>query len=547
MGHIYTDSDIRALNRDGKKTLCLKERDRLTDLAKHSARTLGIRVLSEEEYQLELQFKHEKESEYEGENTRNGEEKHKTSLSSVTASISNAKEIAIQREPAPYDLVIKNGICVIPEIGRIELNVCIKDGKIKTLTTDQDIVGRQILDAKGLYVLPGIIDPHTHLGLFAPLETELETETRSALLGGVTTIGTYFNFDRSYLSFIDELRADVSKLSRVDMIPHLTLRNQQQLEELPMYSSKGMNSFKMYMCGVKGIFPNQEDGFIIRAMKRIKDLPPDKNPIISFHCENQSICDYAEEDWDEKGGVNNLDEWNSTHPNFAEGEAVQRAAYFAKVMNVRTYIVHSSTKEAMELLPSVKCNNLYVETTSPYLTLDTGSDIGVYGKMTPPIREEASRQALWEALKSGLIDTIGTDNTVMNSTEKNVDGGMNEAVAGYPTLGTHLPSVLTEGIFRQEVMIESLVPLMTMNPAKIFGVYPEKGTILPGSDADLVLVDLENTQTVNPSRLLSRSDFSLFQGKQLRAWPKATIKAGRIAAWNGKIVDDSVRGAVLDH
>ena len=216
-------------------------------------------------------------------------------------------------------------------------------------------------------------------------------------------------------------------------------------------------------------------------------------------------------------------------------------------MGVRTYVVHSSTREAMEALAADKHPNLYVETTSPYLCLDTDSPIGAYGKMLPPIREPESRKALWDGIRSGLIDTIGTDNTVLTASEKQVSSGMREAGAGYPTLGTHLVSVLDEGIYRQELPIEKLVPLMTMNPARIFGVYPRKGTILPGSDADLVLVDLRAARTVDPRQLLSRSDFSLFQGRTLRGWPVATIKGGHIAAWNGQLTDDLQRGQVLEH
>ena len=269
-------------------------------------------------------------------------------------------------------------------------------------------------------------------------------------------------------------------------------------------------------------------------------------PILSIHCENTSVCDYATEDMKDLR-LETLDDWNRTHPNIAEGEAVIRAAYFSQKLRTRTYVVHSSTKEAMEALRRLKHPSLYVETTSPYLCLDTESDIGPYGKMLPPIREPESRKALWDGIRSGIIDTIGTDNTVMTAEEKKVAEGMRGAGPGYPTLGTHLPSVLNEGIFRQELPIEKLVPLMTMNPAKIFGVYPRKGTIMPGSDADIVLVDLREEQVVRPDALLSRSDFSIFQGKRLRGWPVATIKGGHIAAWEGKLTDDAQRGRILKH
>ncbi|MPM39345.1 L-hydantoinase [bioreactor metagenome] len=345
---------------------------------------------------------------------------------------------------------------------------------------------------------------------------------------------------------LDQLTGQVNAISHVDIIPHLAIRDDAQLRELPVYSQRGMNSYKVYLCGVPGLYPHQEDGFILRVMEQMSSLPPSANPILSVHCENASICEFATEER-KNLRLETLSDWNRSHPNLAEGEAVIRTAYFSQKTGTRTYIVHSSTKEAMEALRRVRHEKLSVETTSPYLCLDTDSDIGAYGKMLPPIREPESRDALWQGIRDGIIDTIGTDNTVLTSEEKKVSEGMRGAAAGYPTLGTHLVSLLNEGVFHREIPLEKLVSLITMNPAKIFHVYPQKGTIMPGSDADLVLVDLNHQRMVKPSELLSRSDFSLFQGKTLRAWPMATIKGGRIVAWNGRLVDDTRGGSVLKH
>ena len=506
--------------RSGQKELHLGQGERLTDIARETAARYGIKVVKYGSAQA-------------------------GPANTAAAVPGAARPVREGPEGNVYDLLIKGGTCVIPEMGLIKTNICVKGGKVAAITSETP-PARDVVDATGKYVMPGIIDPHTHLGLFTGFESELESETRSAVLGGVTTIGTYFNQESSYLPLIAGLRNQVPALSRTDMIPHLSIRTDEQVAELDKYSAQGLNSYKVYMCGVPGIYPNQEDGFIVKLMKRMKELPPWANPILSVHCENQSICDYATDEWQGKT-LRTLDDWNETHPNLAEGEAVQRTSYLSQEIGVRAYVVHSSTKEAMERLRLLKHDKLFVETTSPYLALDTGSGIGAYGKMLPPIREEESRMALWDGIRSGLIDTIGTDNTVMTSAEKNIRGGMQGAGAGYPTLGTHLVSVLNEGIFKQEVMLDKLVPLMTMNPAKIFGVYPRKGTIMPGSDADIVIVDLNTERTVRPGDLLSRSDFSLFQGRKLRAWPVMTIKGGRIAAQNGRITNDSVRGDILEH
>lgn len=531
MKKIITTDDVLALSKEGKTELVMNPGDRLTDLAREMVNRRNIRLVEASAIPAPA---------------TQAPAPIPTPIpmpAPVTAPLPGRP--ASPAAGADYDLVITGGTCVIPEMGCAELNVCVSGGKVVALTTEA-VRGRQQIDARGLYVLPGIIDPHTHIGLMVPFEQELETESRSAILGGVTTIGTYFNRTGSYLPYIEHLSQVIPQVSRVDVIPHFSLREQQQIDELPLYSQGGMNSYKVYMCGVPGLYPHQEDGFILRVMEKMKQLPPTVNPILSIHCENTSVCDYAAEDMKDLR-LETLDDWNRTHPNIAEGEAVIRAAYFSQKLRARTYVVHSSTKEAMEALRRLKHPSLYVETTSPYLCLDTKSDIGPYGKMLPPIREPESRKALWDGIRSGIIDTIGTDNTVMTAEEKKVAEGMRGAGPGYPTLGTHLPSVLNEGIFRQELPIEKLVPLMTMNPAKIFGVYPRKGTIMPGSDADIVLVDLREEQVVQPDALLSRSDFSIFQGKRLRGWPVATIKDGHIAAWEGKLTGDSQRGRILKH
>ena len=193
-----------AAERQGRTEYVLGEDDRLTDLARETARRKGIRLV-------------EKKG---AEETAPPVPKAPVRTSAPAASAAPAASVAILPK-ASCDLLIKNGILVLPEAGRLRANVCVKEGKIVSLTSQTPSAGQEI-DAGGLYVLPGIIDPHTHLGLFAPLEEELVSETRSAILGGVTTIGTFFNQKGSYLPLTDFLREKVPALSRVDMFPHFT-------------------------------------------------------------------------------------------------------------------------------------------------------------------------------------------------------------------------------------------------------------------------------------------------------------------------------------
>ena len=224
-----TSADLQAILREGKKELVLGEQDKLTDVVREMIRHHGIRIVRAGAAPVP-----------------------QASAIMPPAAVSTpgvkVSAVADTGSGQDYDLVIVNGMVCLPESGRMQTNVCIRNGKIATLTSERPSA-RQVIDARGRYVLPGIIDPHTHLGLYAPLETELETETRSALLGGVTTIGTFFNHEGSYLPTISMLERTVPQYARIDIIPHFTLRDDRQLQELPLYAARGMNSFKVYMCG----------------------------------------------------------------------------------------------------------------------------------------------------------------------------------------------------------------------------------------------------------------------------------------------------------
>jgi dihydroorotase-like cyclic amidohydrolase len=155
--------------------------------------------------------------------------------------------------------------------------------------------------------------------------------------------------------------------------------------------------------------------------------------------------------------------------------------------------------------------------------------------MVPPVRTPEHRVALWQGIRDGTLDTVGTDNTSRRRASKRPEAGLHGARPGHPSLGTHLPVLLHHGRLNG-VPLERLADVATRAPAQAYGIYPRKGTIAPGSDADLVIVDLELERVVRAEDLRGMSDFSPFEGKALRGWPVATIKAGRIAARNGEIV-----------
>ncbi|RKL62296.1 hypothetical protein DXT63_12565 [Thermoanaerobacteraceae bacterium SP2] len=429
------------------------------------------------------------------------------------------------------DIKIEKGLCVIPDQGIIECDLGIKEGKIWSMGREIRIPAKKNINAAGKCILPGIIDPHIHLGIFADFATEVETETRAALKGGVTTAGCFFGGTESHFKTFPPLEKILREKSKIDIIPHFVISNHTQLSEVPEYIKRfGVRTFKIYMSGIPGMIPDVDDAFILDVFEVLKEVKEDCTVFI--HAENPVLIKRATEKYRGKIG-NPLQIWSQTHPAISEEEAVRRAAFYAEKTGVKIYFVHISTREAVNALRELKAykglKNIYAETTSPYLTLTTDSPAGIKGKMVPPLRERESVEALWDGINQNLIDTIGTDNTTITLEEKRAAQDIWSAVPGYPVLGTHLASILHEGVNGGRISLEKLVEVMCKNPAKILGLYPKKGTIVPGGDADLVIVDLDEKRTVKPEILGSRSDFSLFDGRELRGWPVMTIKSGHLA------------------
>jgi dihydropyrimidinase len=445
------------------------------------------------------------------------------------------------------DLAIINGSVVLPDNGVFKTNVYINNGKIHSIGVNESLCAREVIDASGKYVIPGVIDPHVHLGLFAPLETELETETKAALLGGVTTIGCFFGGAESHFKSFPSAVESINKSSNIDIIPHLVISTAEQRAEIPDYINHlGVTSFKVYMNGIPGVIPDVDDGFILDVMDEIKKSP--KKCILCSHTENRNIVSRAyNKVKEEKGEGANIIDWTETHPDFAEEEAVTRLTNLAKQSGVKVYVVHVSSAAGIKRLRSIKPFNKYVsiETTSPYLSLTRYSAQDNSLKMEPPIRDDRDVEELWKAVEEGVVDTIGTDNVTMTRKEKRLGSSIWEVMPGYPALQTHLPVLLHEGVVKRGLPIERVIAKITKGPAEIFNVYPQKGSLMPGSDADVAIVDLNMAKTVTSSEMATRSDFSIYEGRKIHGWPVTTIKSGVVVVRDGKYLGKKPGGSFI--
>ncbi len=242
-----------------------------------------------------------------------------------------------------------------------------------------------------------------------------------------------------------------------------------------------------------------------------------------------------------------LADWSDRHPDEAEGEAVQRAVYFASLAGCRLYIVHLSTAMACRRLRELRKgrDHVTVETTSPYLSIDKTHPAGFLAKMTPPFRAPEDREVLWEGIREGVIDTVGTDSAPRTLDQKNPKGGLFGSKGAFPAVETHFPVLLTEGFHRRGIPLHVLAAKTSLGPARAYGLYPRKGTFLPGADADLVLVDLNKTWKVRLKDLHSKAGFSLYEGKTLKGKPVVTVKTGKIVFDHGRVLAEPGSGSYL--
>jgi dihydroorotase-like cyclic amidohydrolase len=428
------------------------------------------------------------------------------------------------------DLLVRNGTLVIPGIGQIKADVGIAGDKIVTLGDDLPAAGAEIYNAEGKFVLPGIFDPHVHIGNEQSFDSEAETETRAAVLGGVTTIGIFLrSLEDSYFDHLPAFKQAMDQRSFVDSVFHPQIFTSQQIAEIPGYAKQyGIRSFKFYMSGMPGIVKSVTDDVLLDGFRAVAAVGPDA--VVCVHCETGALIDRARNELQARKPDGTLADWEDAHPAHAEALAIQTALYLAKLAGAHLYVVHLSSRQGLEIVRAARRAGAHftVETTTPYLGINSHDQNGFLAKMVPPVRTPEHQTALWEGFAEGSVNTVGTDNTSRSRATKKPD-------AGLPVLGTHLPALLHYGRLR-DVPLERLVECATRSPARVYGIYPQKGTIAIGSDADLVIIDLELEKVVRPESLMGMSDFSPFEGKRLRGWPVATIKGGGIVARDGKIV-----------
>ena len=452
------------------------------------------------------------------------------------------------------DLLITNASAVIPKVGIVETNIMIEEGKIKALTSSANEISASIkVDANGKYVLPGAIDPHVHYGVYTPINEAARTESRSAAVGGVTTMIRMLRLYESYRNVTRQLDAS-KKNHHIDYSIHASILRPEQLNEITYLKELGINSLKIYMnlgADLNHIYMDLEpDSRGIRdhevnmtdeLMVGIVNEGSKAHSTVLVHAEDPTMCSVHMREA-KKTGETGLKAWSDSRPRSSEAESVAKISELGRNFGANLYFAHIGSTAALDAILAQRQkgrSNYYIETCPHYLThtVDFGK---VTAKVVPPLRSKSDLQSMWSALRNGLVDTIGTDHVANRLEMKTGKGDIWSALAGFPGIATMLPVLLSHGVNQDRITIEKVAEVTSYNTARIFGMYPKKGTIEPGSDADLTIVDLDIEKKVTPDLLQSFSDYTIYDGHKLKGWPVMTIVRGRIVMEEGQVDNKAV-------
>lgn len=448
-----------------------------------------------------------------------------------------------------YDLVIENAFLVL-EDNIVKGHLAINGDTIASIFTDDSKcpLAKQTIDGEGLYVLPGIIDSHVHLGLVEEFGKDCLTESRAAAQGGVTSMISHLIYSNSYQNFISEKRRQIEENSLIDIGFHVGLMNSSQVKEMESYQQMGVNSFKLYMAykgkeGERLNIQSADDALIWKALQYSVKL----GALVLAHAENMDLIfdrysTYAEQ--------NNLAAWDYARVGLCEAASICQFGFYAKASGARAGIVHISSKEGCDEIRRInrEGTKLMAEVCPQYLALNHEDDNiknPFTAKITPPVRSRSDNEAVWSLWQDGLISMAGTDHC-SNLIERKLGENIWATRPGFPGLSTFLPILLSEGVNKGKITLPQLVQVVCAGNAKAFGLYPRKGSLKSGTDADIVLVDMDLEKNVRATDLEGFSDFTPFEGRHLKGWPVLTISHGKIIMRHGEIINTGKNGRFLE-
>ena len=448
------------------------------------------------------------------------------------------------------DIAIKGGVLVTSQAMNRGV-IYIKDGRVESIEPeDSNRSAFRVIDATGKYVLPGIIDAHLH-----PVYADkIDTLSQSAAFGGITTLIPFIGAIRAwgktgglYDAVTDFIKEGEEK-SAVDFGIHCSLCHDDMetvAEVIPKVVDLGVISFKAFMAYSKRGMKLEDD-----ELMKVMEIVAENNAFFAVHAENGTILDYLEEKLISEGRLG-PEMYPLAQPNIAEAEAIFRILTLAKIIRCPMYLPHLSASESLQVVRLFKEwgePRFFTETCVHYLTLtdDEMKKRGSLAKVGPPLRKSKDVEDMWKAVDEGLIDVIASDTAghLVKSKEPLWENVFT-APSGLPGVESLFTVTYDEGVNNGRVTLPLMVKLMCENPARIFGLYPQKGVLQKGSDADLVIFDPTLPHTIEADAQHAKVDYSMYEGRECVGAPVLVMQRGNVLVENGEFKAVAGQGKYL--
>ncbi|MEQ8955902.1 MAG: amidohydrolase family protein [Gammaproteobacteria bacterium] len=435
------------------------------------------------------------------------------------------------------DLLIQNGTVVTAEAS-FEADLLVQDGVITAIGQDLSAPATtRRVDASGLLVMPGGVDPHVHLG--GNWVDDYRTGSMAALAGGITTISNFRSAGQGVdiVEMIEREATVIAQQAIADVILHTTISNAENaVAQMEALAATGQTSIKIFMN-----FPQFDPN--VSTYVEVIEAAGNAGILTMVHAEDLSIIDHQARVL-EAAGQTSINYLSDSRPTLAEETAMLRAVAIAEQTGSPMYAVHVSSARALNAAQQARLRGLdfFIETRPIYLHLTrerfASADAGLYVGQ-PPLRELSDQDALWQGLSNGTIVVVGTDH-VAYSREDKLDPAQTIRIhrAGMNHLQMMRPLLFSDGVLKNRITLQQFVAVTATNPAKLFGLFPRKGTVAVGSDADLVLWDADATRTVRDQDMFSATGFTIYDGWEVTGWPVVTVRRGEIV-----FEDNEIRGA----
>lgn len=440
-------------------------------------------------------------------------------------------------------MLLKNGLIYDQESGDLKKgDLRVEGEKIKEIA---EILNRKenekVLDVSDKYVLPGIIDSHVHFQLESRgtvSDDDFYQGSISAAYGGVTTYIDYADMSKdSLIAGIEDRIKKAKNKTILDYNLHLVINNDFQidkhLKEIEKLPEKGISSLKLFTT-YKDIYMLAEN-----KMQRIFEKAAEMDLVVTVHSEDNEIIEEKQNEY-KKENKTDFKYHPDIRPAEAEKEAISKLSKYAKESGAKLYIVHLSSKKGYEetLKAREKGVDIKVETTPHYLLLTRElleGDEARYNFMTPPLRKSKDNEKLWEGLKDDNIDIVATDHCAFSKSKKDKGNDVFDTYPGIAGVETLFPLIYTYGVEEGKITLKQLIDKLSTNPAQIFGLYPQKGSLKEGSDADILVYDPEKKRNLKAAELNSNSEHTAYQGMKVKGDTYLTILRGNILIKDGDL------------